>query len=74
MSLHHGAKTKIIVGSELSKKFSVQVGGHQGSVLLPMLFAIAVDAISENRRKGLMNKIVYADDLFFMNKSIDNLR
>ena len=48
ISLYHGAKTKVRVGSELSQKFFVQVVVHQGSVLSPLLFAIAVDVISEN--------------------------
>ena len=63
MSLYHGEKTKVRVGSELSQKFLVQVGVHQRSVLSPLLFAIAVDVISENAREGLMNEILYANDL-----------
>ena len=55
MSLYHGAKTKVQVGPELSEEFLVQVGVHQGSVLLPLFFAIAVDVISENEREVLMN-------------------
>ena len=62
------------MGSELSQEFLVQVGVHQGSVLLPLLFAIAVDVISENAREGLMNEILYADDLAFMNESMDILK
>ena len=50
MSLYQGAKTKVRVGFELSQEFLVQVGVHQGSVLLPLLFAIAVNVISENAR------------------------
>ena len=57
ISLYHGAKTKVQVGSELSLEFLVQVGVHQGYVFLPLLFAIVVDVISENAREGLMNKI-----------------
>ena len=74
MSLYHGAKTKVRVGSELSEEFLVQVGVHQGSVLSPLLFAIAVDVISENPREGLMNEILHADDLFFMSESIENFK
>ena len=44
----------------------VQVGLHQRSVLSPLLFAIAMDVISENAREGLMNEILYADDLVLM--------
>ena len=57
MSLYHEAKMKVQVGSELSQEFLVQVCVHQGSVLSPLLFTIAVDVILENAREGLMNKI-----------------
>ena len=70
MSLHHGAKTKVRVGSELSEEFLVQVGVHQTSVLSPLLSAIAVDVILENVR--LMNEILYADDFVFMSESIES--
>ena len=62
------------MGSELSQEFSVQIGVHQGSVLSPLLFAIAVDVISENAREGLMNKILFADDLVLMSESMENLK
>ena len=51
MSLYHGDKTKVRVRSELSEKILVQVGVRQRSVLSPLLFAIAVDEISENARE-----------------------
>ena len=56
MSLYHGAKQKFEF--ESSEEFLVQVGVHQESVLSLLLFAIAVDAISENAREGLMNEIL----------------
>ena len=43
-------------------------------MLSPLLFAIAVNVISENARKGLMNEIWYTDDLVLMSKSIENLK
>ena len=49
-SLNDGAKIKFTVESGLSEEFLVQVGVHQGSVLSPLLFAIAVNIISENAR------------------------
>ena len=48
----------------LSEEFLVQVGVHQGSVLSPLPFTIAVSVISKNERQGLMNDILYADVLF----------
>ena len=52
MSLYNGAKTRIRVGSADSEGFEVKAGVHQGSVLLPLLFAIVVDVITENARRG----------------------
>ena len=74
MNLYHGAKMKVQMRSELSEEFSVQVGVHQGSVLSPPLFAIAVNVILENAREELMNEILYADDLIIMSESIENLK
>ena len=61
-------------GSELSEECLVQVGARQGSVLSPLLFANAVDAISENAREGLINEIMNVDDLVLMSESIENLK
>ena len=74
MSLCHGAKKKVRVGSKLSEEFLVQVGVHQRSVLSPLIFEVAVDVISENEREGLMNKILYADNLILMSESMENLK
>ena len=71
MSLYYGAKTKVRLGSKLSDEFLVQVGG---SVLSPLLFAIAADASSQNAREGLMNETLYANDLVSMSESIKNLK
>ena len=60
--------------SELSEEFLVQVIVHQGPVLSPLLFAIAVNVISENEREGLMNEILCADDSVLMSESIENLK
>ena len=48
MSLYHGAKTKVRVGSELCEEYVVQVGVHQGSVLSSLLFANVLHVISKN--------------------------
>ena len=46
---------------------------HQGSVLSPQIFAIVVD-VTEHAREGLLNEILYADDLVLMSKSLEDLR
>ena len=67
-------KRKFEWDRELFQEFFRQVGVHQGSVLSPLLFAIAVDVISENPREGLMNEILYADDLVLMSESMESLK
>ena len=58
MSLYDGAKTRVRVGSAYSEKFEVKVGVHQGSVQSPLLFAIVVDVITENARRGVANELL----------------
>ena len=74
MSLYEGAETKVSVGSGLSEEFSVKVGVHQGSMLSPLLFAMVIDEVTENARKGWMKKILYADDLVLMGETMEELR
>ena len=52
----------------------MEIGIHQGSVLLSLLFSVEVDVFTENARKGLMNKILYADNLVSMSEGMENLR
>ena len=62
------------VGSGLSGKFGVRVGVHQGSVISPLIFAIVVDAVTEQARKRLLNEILFADDLVLMSENLEDLR
>ena len=74
MGLHDGAKTRVRVGSAYSEEFEVKVGVHQGSVLLPLLFTIVVDVITENARRGVVNELLYADDLVLMSETMEDLK
>ena len=74
MSLYEGSRTKVRVGSGLSEESGVKVGVHQGSVIPPLIFAIVVDAVTEQARKGLLNEISYADDLVLMRENLEDLR
>ena len=56
------------------EEFEVKVGVYQGSVLLPLLFAIVVDVITENSRRDVVNELLYADDLVLMNETMEDLK
>ena len=73
MSLYEGLRTKVRVASGLSDEFGVRVGVHQGSVISPLIFAIVVDAVTEQARKGLSNEILNADDLVLMSENLEDL-
>ena len=70
MSLYEKAITRTWVESRPSEEFFVKIGVHQGLVLSSLLFAIA----TEDARLGLMDEILYADDLVLTNKVIKNLQ
>ena len=74
MSLYDGPKTRVRVGSAYSEEFEVKVGVHQGCVLSPLLFAIIVDDITENARRGVVNELLYADDLVLTSETMEDLR
>ena len=74
MSLYEGSRTKVRVGSGLSEELGVRIGVHQGCVISPLIFAIVVDAVTEQARKGLLNEILYADDMVLMSENLEDLR
>ena len=73
-SFYEEAETKAKVESGMSEDFFVKVGVHQGSVLSPLLFAMVLNKVTENSRKGWMKQILYANDLVLMGKTVKELR
>ena len=66
MILYTEACTVVRTDPVLSENFKVMVGLHQGSVLSPLLFAVVMDVVSCEARRGLLSELLYADDLVFM--------
>ena len=66
MSLYKGARTKVKVGTPFSEEFEVNVGVHQESVLSPLLFAIVVDVVTNEIKEGMLQEILYTDDIVLM--------
>ena len=73
MSLYEGAKTRVIVDSELSEEFKFNVGMQQGSALSPFIFAIVV-GVTEWAIEGVLSELLYADDLVLMIDANEELR
>ena len=58
----------------LYEEAKLRVRVHHGSVLSLLLFAIAVGMVTEAAKEGLMNEILYADDLVLTSDTVENLR
>ena len=43
-------------------------------MLLPLVFAIVVDMVTENVRNGLMSEMLYTDDLVLMSETMEGPR
>ena len=56
-----------------SNDFEVKVGMHQGSALSPLLFVIVMDTLSREFRVAIPCQFLYADDLFVIPETKDNL-
>ena len=59
--------------SELPDEFEVKVVMHQGSVLSPILFAVAV-MLSQNLPEGVLSELLYTDGLVLISETIVGLR
>ena len=74
MSLYKGAKIKVKVGTRFSEEFEVNVGVHHGSVLSPLLFVIVVDVVANEIKEGMLQEILYADDIVLITESTTELQ
>ena len=49
------------------------MGMLQGSVLLPFLFVVVVDVVSELNREGVLSELLSADRLVLIHETIEAL-
>ena len=62
------------VVSHFSEEFEMNVGVHQGSVLSPLLFAIVVDLVTNEIKEGMLQEILYVDDILLIMESMAELQ
>ena len=72
-SMYKDVRSRVRVGDGYSEVFGVGVGVHQGSVLSPLLFIIALEALSREFRTGCPWEMLYADDLMISAESMEEL-
>ena len=70
MSLCKGAWTKVKVGTHLVEELEVNVGVHQGSALSPLMFAIVVNVATNEIKEGMLQEILYTDDIILIAESM----
>ena len=74
MSLYKGARPKAKTGTHLSEEFEVNVGVHEGSALSPLLFAIVMDVVMNVIKEGVLQEILYTDDIVLIAESMAELQ
>ena len=66
-------KTRVKLNGRESRGFGAKVGVNKGSLLIPWLFIIVMEALSSEFRDGLPLELLYADDLVLMAETEDLL-
>ena len=69
--MYMDVKSRVRVNGQYSKEFGVGVGVHQGSVLSPLLFILALEALLRQFHTGMPWELLYADDLAVMADSLE---
>ena len=63
MEMYTNIKTSVKVEYTRSELFDVKVGVHKGSILSPILFALVMDEVTKDIRKGVVKEMLHADDI-----------
>ena len=74
MSLYRYARIKVKVGTHVSEELKVNVGVDQASVLSPPLFAIVIDVVTNEIKEGMLQEMLYVDDIVLIAESVAELQ
>ena len=73
MKMYQEVLSQVKVEGEDSKEFAVRVGINQGSILLPFIFDVVMDVVTEEvAKKG--HALMYADDLVLICETKEEAR
>ena len=73
-SVYDNAHSKVRITNSYNNPINVSVRVHQGSVLSPLLFIIAMEALSHEFRSGCPWELLYTDDLVIAAESLGELK
>ena len=71
--MYVGARSRTRVNSSFSEEFEVKVGVQQGSGLSPLLFIIALEALSREFCVECPWEMLYPDDLVILAETFEGL-
>ena len=60
IGLCKGSDTKVKVGTHFSEEFEVNIAVHHISVLSALLFAIAIDVVTNKIKEGMLQEVLCA--------------
>ncbi|XP_019232496.1 PREDICTED: uncharacterized protein LOC109213191 [Nicotiana attenuata] len=66
--MYDGAKTRVRTAGGDSDFFSVEIGLHQGSVLSPFLFSLALDSLTRRIKGEVPWCLIFADDIVLIDE------
>ena len=71
--MYHQYETVVKCAAGTCEPFAVEVGLHQGSALSPFLFAIIMDALTDNIRTEAPWQMMFADDVVLCAREKEDL-
>lgn len=72
IQLHHRSITSMVhCAVEISPPLAINIGAHQGSVLLPLVFILCIDTVMFDLQLSHPCSLSYINDVFLENESED---
>ena len=73
IGLYKGANTKVKVGTHFSEELEVNIAVHHIPVLSALLFDIVFDVAKNKIKEGMLQELLYADDIILIAETMAEL-